>query len=202
MRFEISTSTSSTPSAGENSRRGLNLERRERDDQAELQRFLPLTRQFFFCRGPKAMMAGIWLTLAVVGMGLPSSCFSAEQGYVFKLERSVFDAQHDPDGIWGDDELAFIRKLGFVPMIYTAHLSTPKGEWLLSQTNGDCNPQGMCTTLLHLRKAGGNYVMVANPQMPLGGRAVLSLNYRKIYTQEINQSGRGFEGVYDVDPNR
>lgn len=124
----------------------------------------------------------------------------AQQGYALKLERTTPDARRDPDGIWSDDDLAFIRQLGQTPAIYTARITTPAGEWLLSQTNGDCNMQGMCTALLILKKAGASPVTMANPQLPLGGTAMLSLNYKKLATKEVDQNGRPLDGSYDVAP--
>ncbi|OLP59660.1 hypothetical protein BJF93_11370 [Xaviernesmea oryzae] len=125
---------------------------------------------------------------------------SAAEGYQLKLSLTSPDARHDPDGVWTDDDLAFIRQTGRAPAIYTARLTTPSGDWLLSQTNGDCNMQGMCTALLVLRKAGTQPLIMANPQLPLGGTAVLSLNYRKLSTEEVDQNGQPIEGSYDVGP--
>lgn len=130
----------------------------------------------------------------------PARQSHARQGYAFKLERTTPDAHHDPDGVWSDDDLAFIRQLGQVPAIYTARITTPSGEWLLSQTNGDCNIQGMCTALLLLKKPGASAVIVANPQLPLGGTAMLSLNYKKLATKEVDQNGQPLDGTYDVTP--
>ncbi len=126
----------------------------------------------------------------------------AQQGYAFKLERTTPDARHDPDGVWSNNDLAFIRQQGQTPAIYTARITTPSGEWLLSQTNGDCNMQGMCTALLILKKPGASAVTMANPQLPLGGTAMLSLNYKKLATKEVDQNGRSLEGSYDVAPIR
>ena len=124
----------------------------------------------------------------------------AQQGYAFALERTTPDAHHDPDGVWSDNDLAFIRQMGRSPAIYTARITTPAGEWLLSQTNGDCNMQGMCTALLVLRKPGASPVTMANPQLPLGGTATLSLNYKKLATKEVDQNGHALDGSYDVAP--
>ncbi len=141
-----------------------------------------------------------FLLLAIVSIVLPSGPASAQDGYRLKLTLTGPDARHDPDGVWSDDDLAFIRQSGKTPAIYTARLTTPKGEWLLSQTNGDCNMQGMCTALLVLRKQAAAPVTTANPQLPLGGTATLSLNYRKLATEEIDQNGTPFDGSYDVAP--
>ena len=125
---------------------------------------------------------------------------SAQQGYALHLMTTISDARHDPDGIWSDDDLAFIRQSGQMPAIYTARITTPTGEWLLSQTNGDCNMQGMCTALLVLKKPGATPLTMANPQLPLGGTAMLSLNYKKLSTKEIDQNGSPLDGIYDVAP--
>lgn len=141
------------------------------------------------------LLPGIVVAGIVFGPGA-----NAQQGYAFKLERTTSDARHDPDGIWSDDDLAFIRQLGQTPAIYTARLTTPSGQWLLSQTNGDCNMQGMCTALLVLKRPGVPPITMANPQLPLGGAATLSLNYKKLATKEVDQSGRPLDGSYDVAP--
>ncbi|TCR74062.1 hypothetical protein [Rhizobium sp. BK376] len=146
------------------------------------------------------LFAGAILAGIVSGIIVPARQAYAQQGYALRLERTVLDARHDPDGIWSDDDLASIRQMGQVPAIYTARLTTPAGEWLLSQTNGDCNIQGMCTALLVLKKAGAGAVTMADPQLPLGGTAVLSLNYKKLATKEVDERGHPIDGSYDVEP--
>ncbi|OLP55786.1 hypothetical protein BJF92_09130 [Rhizobium rhizosphaerae] len=140
------------------------------------------------------------IVMAVVLAAALPRLSTGQDGYRFELKLTTPDARHDPDGVWSDDDLAFIRQLGQSPSIYTARMTTPAGEWLLSQTNGDCNMQGMCTTLLLLRKAGTTPVEMANPQLPLGGSATLSLNYKKLFTRELDQNGNLFDGAYDVAP--
>jgi hypothetical protein len=142
----------------------------------------------------------IFLSIGVVAAGVSVTAAYGQQGYAFKLEQTVPDAHHDPDGVWSDDDLAFIRQMGQKPAIYTARITTPAGEWLLSQTNGDCNMQGMCTALLVLKKARASAITMANPQLPLGGTALLSLNYKKLATKEVDQNGRALDGSYDVVP--
>ncbi|UWU26040.1 hypothetical protein N2601_32450 (plasmid) [Rhizobium sp. CB3060] len=151
-------------------------------------------------RPNRFLFAGAILAGIVSAIVVPARQGYAQQGYAFKLERTTPDARHDPDGVWSDDDLAFIRQLGQTPAIYTARITTPSGEWLLSQTNGDCNMQGMCTALLILKKAGAAAVTMANPQLPLGGTAMLSLNYKKLATKEVDQNGRPLDGSYDVAP--
>ncbi len=141
------------------------------------------------------------LFAAAIAVGIVSATVvCAQQGYALKLEQTTPNARHDPDGIWSDDDLALIRQLGQVPAIYAARITTPAGEWLLTQTNGDCNMQGMCTALLVLKKPGAAAATMANPQLPLGGTAMLSLNYKKLATKEVDQNGRPLDGSYDVAP--
>jgi hypothetical protein len=124
----------------------------------------------------------------------------AENGYVFQLQLTTSYARHDPDGLWSDGDIDAIRSAGLIPKIYTARIRTPSGEWLLSQLAGLCNPQGMCDTVLAKVKPGAPPLVYANPQVPQGGRAQLSLNYKKLTTEEIDENGHPFKGSYDVEP--
>lgn len=139
-------------------------------------------------------------------LGLASTDRAAAQdGYKLALKLTTKDATHDPDGVWTDDDLAGIRQAGGTAKIYTARIATPSGTWLLSQTNGDCNLQGMCTALLVLIRTvtpPTRPVMMANPQMPLGGTAILSPDTRKLTTSEIGENGKAFTGSYEVEPIR
>ena len=146
----------------------------------------------------KRTLAILAATLAV-GAVFSQIAF-AQDGYALKLKLTTRDATHDPDGVWADEDLTNIRQTAGTPNIYTARLTTPSGTWLLSQTNGDCNLQGMCTALLVLIKPGMPPVRMANPQMPLGGTAILSPNYKKLTTSELSEAGKPFTGSYDVEP--
>lgn len=128
------------------------------------------------------------------------SVLSAQEGYEFQLKLTLPDAKHDPDGVWSDDDLDFVRSTGLIPKIYTARIKTPSGEWLLSQLAGVCNMQGMCDAQLIKIEPDKTKRLYANPQMPQGGKAELSLNYKKLTTQEIDENGREFVGSYDVGP--
>ena len=121
-------------------------------------------------------------------------------GYVFQLKLTTADARHDPDGLWSDSDIAGIRASGLVPNIYTARIRTPSGQWLLSQLAGLCNMQGMCDTVLARIKPGEAPTVYANPQVAQGGRAELSLNYKKLTTEEIDENGHPFKGSYTVEP--
>ncbi|QND44585.1 hypothetical protein HB780_01920 (plasmid) [Rhizobium lusitanum] len=136
-------------------------------------------------------------------LGLTSTDRAAAQdGYKLALKLTTKDATHDPDGVWADDDLAGIRQAVGTAKIYTARIATPSGTWLLSQTNGDCNLQGMCTALLVLMRPNTPPVRMANPQMPLGGTAVLSPDAKTLTTSEIGENGKAFTGSYEVEPIR
>ncbi|MBZ5763372.1 hypothetical protein LAV84_28050 [Rhizobium sp. VS19-DR104.2] len=136
---------------------------------------------------------------------------TAQGGHTLALKLTTRDAKHDPDGVWTDDDLASIRQLTGQAKIYTARITTPSGTWLLSQTNGDCNLQGMCTALLVLIRPDTQSPRpvrpvrperMANPQMPLGGTAVLSPDAATLTTAEIGEDGKAFIGIYQVEPIR
>lgn len=124
----------------------------------------------------------------------------AEQGYVFNLTLTTSDARHDPDGVWSDADLNGVREAGIVPKIYTARITTPSGEWILSQLAGLCNMQGMCETVLAKIRPGAPPTIYANPQVSQGGKAELSLNYKKLTTEEIDENGHPFKGSYNLAP--
>jgi hypothetical protein len=136
-------------------------------------------------------------------LGLASTDRAAAQdGYKVALKLTTKDATHDPDGVWTDDDLAGIRQAVGTVKIYTARIATASGTWLLSQTNGDCNLQGMCTALLVLIRSHKPPVRMANPQMPLGGTAILSPDAKTLTTSEIGENGGAFTGSYEVEPIR
>ncbi|NTG64788.1 hypothetical protein G6L45_31820 [Agrobacterium rhizogenes] len=127
---------------------------------------------------------------------------AAQDSYKLALKLTTKDATHDPDGVWTDDDLAGIRHAAGTAKIYTARIATPSGTWLLSQTNSDCNLQGMCTALLVLMRPNTPPVRMANPQMPLGGTAILSPDAKTLTTSEIAENGKAFTGSYQVEPIR
>ena len=157
----------------------------------------------------KPMLAVLATTL-ILGLA-PNRNATAQDGYKLALKLTTSDAVHDPDGVWTDDDLAGIRQTAGAAKIYTARIATPSGTWLLTQTNGDCNLQGMCTALLVLITPGtppvrpvqpARPMRMANPQMPLGGTAILSPDAKKLTTSEIGENGKAFAGSYDVEPIR
>ena len=148
----------------------------------------------------KPMLAVLATTL-ILGLASTDRA-TAQDSYKLALKLTTKDATHDPDGVWTDDDLAGIRQTMGTAKIYTARFETPSGTWLLSQTNGDCNLQGMCTALLVLIRPGSSPVRpvrMANPQMRLGGTAILSPDAKKLTTSEIGENGEAFTGSYDVE---
>ncbi|MFW8642759.1 hypothetical protein ACOJBO_08230 [Rhizobium beringeri] len=94
--------------------------------------------------------------------------------------------------------------------IYTARIETPSGTWLLSQTNGDCNLQGMCTALLMLIRPGTPPARLVRPVRPVDGKSADAAPVArpfcrlmpKLTTSEIGEDGKAFAGSYDVEPIR
>ncbi|NTG30110.1 hypothetical protein G6K88_31325 [Agrobacterium rhizogenes] len=138
-------------------------------------------------------------TTLILGLAFTDHA-AAQDGLKLALKLTAKDATHDPDGVWTDDDLAGIRQTVGAAKIYTARIATPSGTWLLSQTNGDCNLQGMCTAMLVLMRPNTPPVRMANPQMPLGGTAILSPDAKRLTTSEIGENGKAFTGSYDVEP--
>lgn len=131
---------------------------------------------------------------------LPSLPALAQDGYKFNLQLTTKNASEDPDKVWDEKTLAGYGEPPVHPDIYTARITTPAGEWLLSQTSGDCNMQSVCTSVLVLKTPDGKSKIVAYPRVSLGASATLSLNYRKITTEELDESAKEFTGSYDVEP--
>jgi hypothetical protein len=142
----------------------------------------------------------ILLPAAVLSLLVPTMQAKADDGYKFNLQLTSKNASQDPDGVWDSQSLEPSGDPPEHPDIYTARITTPSGDWLLSQTNADCNMQGMCTTLLVHKSKDGKTQVVANPQVMLGGSATLSLNYKKITTQELDEAAKPFTGSYNVEP--
>lgn len=142
----------------------------------------------------------ILISATVLSLLSPAVPVLALEGYKFDLKLTSKDVNRDPDGIWSAQDLLPFGNPPLPPSIYTARLTTPSGEWLLTQTDAGCNMQTMCTALLVLKTADGQSKIVANPQVMLGGSATLSLNYKKITTEELDGAAKPFTGSYEVDP--
>lgn len=129
-----------------------------------------------------------------------SPAIAAEQGYVLNLNLTTPNASDDPDRVWTKKDLPAEGNPPRHPDIYTARLSTPAGEWLLTQTSNDCNMQSVCTTMLLLKTTDGKSRILAYPRVSLGASATLSLNYKKITTEELDDAANAITGSYDVEP--
>lgn len=128
------------------------------------------------------------------------SLVQAEEGYKFNLTLSHKNVSHDPDGIWPDADLSEFGNPPRLPSIYEARLETPAGRWLLSQLDSACNIQGNCSFVLQLTLPDGTVRTMAEGQTLLGRSATLSLNYKKITTEEISDEIKPFVGSYEVEP--
>lgn len=124
----------------------------------------------------------------------------AMQGYVFNLKLTTPNASRDPDGIWEDSYFTPFGIPPRLPSIYTAELTTPAGKWKLSQLDSECTMQGVCSFVLTLTQSEGKAREMAMGGTLLGRSATLSLNYRKISTEEISENIKPFIGSYDVEP--
>lgn len=142
------------------------------------------------------------MSAILISTSIPTLPAHADDGYKLNLQLTTKNASEDPDKVWDTQDLVAYGNPPRHPDIYTARIITPSGEWLLSQTSGDCNMQTMCTTLLVHKSSDGQTTVVANPQVMLGGTATLSLNYKKITTQELDEAAKPFTGTYDVKTSK
>ena len=135
-------------------------------------------------------------TISVAALGSESAL--AQQGYKLIPVLTYKNVSHDPEGLWDDSDLQTFGAPPRLPSIYIARTTTPKGEWILSQLDSACTMQGDCQFILALKKPGGPAKIVASGNGLLGHPVTLSLNYAKLFTEEINDSVRAFTGSYDV----
>jgi hypothetical protein len=104
-------------------------------------------------------------------------------GYTLKPTLTYKNAAQDPDGIWSADDLVPVGRPARHPDIATARVSTPAGEWILSQVLGGCSMQSDCPFQLILKKSNGSSAKVAGGVLADGGTAVLSADYSKVFTE-------------------
>lgn len=140
------------------------------------------------------------LTAVFVSAVLIAPPAYAADGYKFQLKLTTENAARDPDGIW---ESSYFTKSGdpeTLPNIYTARLTTPAGEWLLTQLDSQCTIQSDCAVVLVLKRPSGEVLELATGSVIMGGSAVLSQNYKLLHTEEINDEVQAFTGTYKVAP--
>jgi len=104
-------------------------------------------------------------------------------GYSLKPTLAYQNVAQDPDGIWTPDDLEPFGLPPHHPDIYTARISTPAGEWLLSQITSGCSMQSDCPFQLALKRPDGSKAIVAGGVLGRGGTASLSLDYSKVFTE-------------------
>lgn len=125
--------------------------------------------------------------IAALTVACTSPVFAQQQklppGYTFKPELTYKNASQDPDGIWEPSDLEPVGIPREYPDIYTARVTTPAGEWTLSQITSGCSLQSECPFQLTLKRSGGSKVAVADGMLLRGGTAVLSADYSKIFAE-------------------
>jgi hypothetical protein len=104
-------------------------------------------------------------------------------GYTLKPSLTYKNVSKDPDGIWSEGDLQLQGDPERYPDIYTARVSTPTGEWFLSQVTSGCSLQSECPFQLVLKRPNGTKTPVADGMLLEGGTAVLSADYSKIFTE-------------------
>ncbi|ANP91529.1 MULTISPECIES: hypothetical protein [Rhizobium] len=138
------------------------------------------------------------LAAALLCTGSQAPAF-AQEGYKLTPVLTYKNISHDPEGLWDDSDLTEFGHPRHLPSIYIGRTTTPKGEWIVSQLDNACSMQGDCQFVLALKKPDGSVKVVASGNGLLGHPVTLSLNYRKVFTEEINDSAQPFVGSYDVE---
>jgi hypothetical protein len=124
--------------------------------------------------------------VAILGLAIASPALAQQKlppGYTFKLELTHKNVSQDPDRIWDPSDLETVGDPPEYPNIYTARISTPAGEWMLSQATSGCSMQSECPFQLVLKRPNGTQAKVAGGMLLEGGTAVLSADYSKIFAQ-------------------
>ncbi|PSH63334.1 hypothetical protein CU102_24020 [Phyllobacterium brassicacearum] len=142
----------------------------------------------------------IALAATSVGLVVFNQPSRAQDGYDFNLTLTHKNVSHDPDGLWDDSNFTPSGEPPELPNIYTARLTTPAGEWILSQLDTQCTMQSDCAFILALKKKDGKLQKLASGSVIMGGKATLSLNYKKITTEEVDDAAKPFTGSYNVEP--
>lgn len=122
----------------------------------------------------------------------------SETGYLITPVVTLKNVSSDPGGVWDESYLSPFGSPPRYPTIYAGSLRTPMGEWVLSQIDSACSMQGDCQFVLQLKTNDGKIRTVSEGSSQLGKPITLSLNYKKVFTQEIWEDGKGFMGTYDV----
>lgn len=114
------------------------------------------------------------------------------RGLVFKPQLTNKNVTHDPLGVWPDSDLLPRANL------FVARVRSPRGDWILSIADNQCSMQGDCQALLALVHPDGTKIIMANPSLNPGWKAVVTPDFKKIYTQEMGEGAKPFTGSYDI----
>ena len=114
----------------------------------------PLTRRYIPFRHRSRRWASI---LAIAG--LLASVDGAEAVEPFSFATSYHDVAKDPDNVWSGKDLSPSPK--GVVTIYEYRLTTPRGEYVISQIwNADCAVATCPTRLLEISRGGHRTLLV------------------------------------------
>ena len=142
------------------------------------------------------------VTIACLAISFSNGLARAQQGYEFKPVLAHKNVSRDPDGLWDPGEFQPFGNPPHLPSLYTASLTTPAGEWIVSMIDSECSLQSTCQFILALRKPDGSVVKMGTGSLLMGGTATLSQNYKKIVTEEIDEDQKAIRGSYDVGPQK
>jgi hypothetical protein len=82
---------------------------------------------------------------------------------------------------------------------YSASVDTSVGRWTLEYSEADCNIHSTCDAALYLTKPGAAQRQMAVVSMVIQSTAVLSPDFKKIWTDEITGGESGVVGVVDTN---
>jgi hypothetical protein len=105
---------------------------------------------------------------------------NAPPGYKFKPTPTYKNVSKDPDGVWPDDELEPSGIRREYPILSTARISHPSGEWILTVQDSGCNMQSECPYILALKK-DGKLTRMSRGYLGGNGVATLSMDYSKLF---------------------
>jgi hypothetical protein len=128
-------------------------------------------------------MTVLTATLLVLSAAPTQAQQKLPPGYTLKPSLTYKNVSKDPDGIWSESDLQLQGDPARYPDIYTARVSTPTGEWFLSQVTSGCSLQSECPFQLVLKRPSGTTTTVADGMLLEGGTAVLSADYSKVFTE-------------------
>ncbi|MFW8584192.1 hypothetical protein ACOJBM_02250 [Rhizobium beringeri] len=149
-------------------------------------------------RSPMRKLTYTILAAALLCTGSQAPAF-AQEGYKLTPVLTYKNISHDPEGLWDDSDLTEFRTPRHLPSIYIGRTTTPKG----SGSYRSWTMPALCRAIVSLSWRSKSRMapvkVVASGNGLLGHPVTLSLNYRKVFTEEINDSAQPFVGSYDVE---